>query len=366
MTAETFQTGMVPRTIARGIVGTMQYRQTSGPLRRREKFIPLDDLMLRAIALIIFALVIIPRPASAATRTIRIGIPGQPYIVGFHVAKARGYYAQENLDVEFVQMAVGIGVNATVAGNVEFAAMGSALFSAILGGAPLKIVMSSFRRPLFLVYAKPEIRDISQLKGKKVGVPALGTAGHSMLVDVLRKQGQDPGRDITMVGLGLTATLLQALIGGVVDAAILSPPFAFMAEDAGYRELISFLDEDIIFPGGGIGAHDSFLRNNSALMEQFTRASLKGHLYARTNKAGTIPIIARQMGMKESYAAKYFDLMRRATTAEGSIDPNEQRKALDPALRLRGDKEAPPLERVYDFSKVRAIGAELRASNWQP
>ncbi len=321
--------------------------------------------MLQTVAVILLMLVILPSRAPAAARTIRIAIPGQPYVVGFHVAKARGYYAQENLVVELVQMAVGVGVNATVAGNVEFAAMGSALFSAILGGAPLKIVMSSFRRPLFFVYAKPEIRDISQLKGKKLGVPAIGTAGHSMLVDILRKQGQDPGQ-ISMLGLGLTATLFQALTSGVVDAAILSPPFAFLAEDAGYRELISFLEEDIIFPGGGIGAHETFLRGNSALMEQFTRASLKGHLYARSNKAGTVPIIARQMGMKESYAAKYFDLMRRATTADGTIDAHEQRKAVEPALRLRGDKEAPPLERIFDFSKLRAIGAELRASNWQP
>jgi hypothetical protein len=101
-------------------------------------------------------------------------------------------------------------------------------------------------------------------------------------------------------------------------------------------------------------------------MEQFARASLKGHLYARTNKAGTIPIIARQMGMKETYAAKYFDLMRRATTADGTIDASEQGKALEPGLRLRGDKEAPALERIFDFSKLRAISAELRARNWQP
>ena len=343
----------------------MQDGQSADLVRLGDRLIPLDYLMLQTVALIVFTIVTLPIPASAAARTIRIAIPGQPYVVGFHVAKARGYYAQENLDVEIVQMAVGVGVNATVAGNVEFAAMGSALFSAILGGAPLKIVMSSFRRPLFLVYGKPEIRDISQLKGKKVGVPAIGTAGHSMLVEVLRKRGQDPGQ-ISMLGLGLTATLFQALTSGVVDAAILSPPFSFMAEDAGYRELISFLDEDIIFPGGGIGANEAFLRTNAGLMEQFTRASLKGHLYARTNKAGTIPIIARQMRISENYAAKYFDLLRRATTADGTIDANEQRKALEPALRLRGDKEVPPLERIFDFSKLRTIGAELRASNWQP
>ncbi len=304
-------------------------------------------------------------PASAAPRTIKVAIPGQPYVVAFQVAKAKGYYSQENLEVEFVQMPVGVGVKATAVGSVEFAAMGSALFSAILGGMPVKIVMSSFRRPLFLVYAKPEIHDLGQLKGKKIGVPAIGTAGHSMLVDVLRKHGQDP-RDVTMLGLGLTEILLQALVSGVIDAAILSPPYSFIAEDSGYRELISFLNEDIVFPGGGIGATETFLRSNSGLVEQFIRASLKGHLYARAARAGTIPIIARQMHMKETYASKYFDLMRQATTTDGSIDLAEQRKAIEPALRLRGDKEPPPLERIFDFSKVRSIGKELREAHWQP
>src|SRR5581483_5916545 len=141
----------------------------------------------------------LPAPASAgaALRTVRVAIPGQPYVVAFQVAKAKGYYQQENLDV-------------------ELAAMGSALFSAILGGMPVKIVMSSFRRPLFLVYGKPEIRDLAQLKGKKIGVPAIGAAGHSMLVEVLRRHGYDPGRDFSMLGLGLTQTLLQALTAGVV------------------------------------------------------------------------------------------------------------------------------------------------------
>ena len=326
----------------------------------------LDVFIAPMIALVLFGMFAVSAPASAALRTIRIAMPGQPYIVAFQVAKSRGYYLQENLDVELIQMPVGVGVNATVAGNVEFAAMGSALFSAILGGAPLKIVMSSFRRPLFQVYAKPEIRDLSQLKGKKIGVPAIGTAGHSMLVEVLRKHGQDAGRDFSMLGLGLTETLLQALLSGVIDAAILSPPYAFVAEDTGYRKVISFIDEDVIFPGGGIGANDSLLRANPALVEQFTRASLKGHLYARSNRAGTIPIIARQMRMKEDYAFKYFDLMQRATTVDGSIEPDEQRRALEPALRLRGEKEAPALERIFDFSKVRLIGKELRASHWQP
>jgi len=323
-------------------------------------------MIRKVLAFVCLAALLTANPARAALRTVRVAIPGQPYVVAFQVARARGYYQHENLEVELVQMPVGVGIQATVAGNVEFAAMGSALFSAILGGMPVKIVMSSFRRPLFLVYARPEIRDLTQLKGKKIGVPALGAAGHSMLVEVLRRHGYDPSRDFSMLGLGLTQTLLQALTAGAVDAAILSPPYSFSAEESGYRELISFLNEDVIFPGGGIGATETLLRAQPGLVEQFTRASLKGHLYARAMRAGTIPVIARQMRMKEAHAEKYFDLMQRATTAEGSIAADEQRKALEPALRLRGEKEAPPLERVFDFSRVRALARELRANRWQP
>jgi ABC-type nitrate/sulfonate/bicarbonate transport system substrate-binding protein len=312
----------------------------------------------------VLLLVIAPLPVSG--KTIRVAIPGQPYVVGFQVAKEKGYYRQENLDVELVQMPVGTGVKATLAGNVEFAAMGSALFSAILGGAPLRIIMSSFRRPLFIVFAKREIRDISQLKGIRMGVPAIGTAGHFMLVETLKKHGYDAGRDLSILGLGLTETLFQALVGGVIDAAILSPPYSFMAEDAGFREIVSFIDEDLIFPGGGIGAAEALLRSNPTLIERFTRASLKGHLYTRTIKSGTVPIISRHMGMKEAYANKYYSLIQRALTIDGTINSEEQRKAIEPALHLRGATEAPDLNRVFDFSSSRAAGAELKKTGWKP
>src|SRR5512135_1676244 len=84
---------------------------SSGLLGRLRCFIPIRP---RAIPWIFLGIIASTLPAFAAVKTIRIAIPGQPYIVAFQVAKARGYYLQENLNVELVQMPVGVGVKATV------------------------------------------------------------------------------------------------------------------------------------------------------------------------------------------------------------------------------------------------------------
>jgi NitT/TauT family transport system substrate-binding protein len=304
--------------------------------------------------------------SAAESRSIKVAIPGHAYVIASFAAKERGYYQQENLDVDLVQMPVGVGVKALLAGNVEFAALGSGLFSAILGGAPLRIIMSSFHRPLFFVYSKPQLHRLEDLKEKKIGVPALGTSGHSMLVELLRRQGHAPERDVAILGFGDTEMRLQALLSGILDAAVLTPPSTFVAEEAGFRQLLSFVNQDLVFPGGGIGVHEKLLRTDSALVESFTRATLKGHYYIRSVHSGTISIISGRMRMKRAHAEKYYDLMGPALTSDGTIDAVAQKKALDPAIRLRGSNDAPALHNVFDFSLIRKIRADLKAAQWKP
>ena len=304
------------------------------------------------------------RPAQS--RTIRIAIPGHSYMIASVVAKQLGYYREQNLDVELVMMPVGVGVKAIVAENVEFAAMGSGLFSAILGGAPLRIIMSSFRRPLFLLYSTPELKTLQDLKSKKIGVPALGTAGHSMLLEILRKNGQSSDRDLVLVSIGSTEHRLQALLNGLIDAAVLSPPSTFLAEEAGFHQMVSFVDQDLVFLGGGIGVHEALLDNEPALVEKFTRATLKGHRYVLANETGTIPIISRAFNMNESHAKKFYRLIRSAMTPDGIIDSASQEKALAPALRLRGEKHRPTLQKIFDFSLLRKLNGESSSTLWNP
>ena len=94
---------------------------------------------------------------------------------------------------------------ALIAGNVDFTSVPTAAITAALRGAPLRVLFTSFDKPLFWLYAKPEIRDLKGLKGKiGQGTSGLG-ATETLLREFLRKQGLEVGRDVTLLNTGADA-----------------------------------------------------------------------------------------------------------------------------------------------------------------
>src|SRR5688572_4887693 len=190
---------------------------------------------------------------NAEARTIHVAVPTLSMVViAFTAAKERGYYREEGLDVDLVQMRDTLGISALIGGNADFASISGAGLTAILGGMPLRFAFSSFFRPMFWLYAKPEIQDVKALRGKRVGVTGLGSGPDNLLRETLKRNGLEGGRDVTILALGLPATLAAALRAGTVDAGTVSPPFNFAVRDAGFRELVSFLKEDFVELQGSI------------------------------------------------------------------------------------------------------------------
>src|SRR5262252_8279115 len=111
-----------------------------------------------------------PGAAQELTK-VPVQIPAiTPAATAFVVARDRGYYYQEGLDVQLIVMPSAIGTQALIGGNVKFSTAGGAGLLPILRGAPLRFMFTTFNRPMFWLYAKPDIRSVEALKGKKVGV----------------------------------------------------------------------------------------------------------------------------------------------------------------------------------------------------
>ncbi len=303
----------------------------------------------------------------AESRTVNVAVPTLSMVViAFTVAKEKGYYQDEGLDVNLVVMRDTLGISALIGGNADFASMSGAGFTAILGGMPLRFAFSSFFRPMFWLYAKPEIQDVRALKGKRVGVTGLGSGPDNLLRETLKRNGLEGGRDVTILALGLPATLAAALRAGTVDAGTVSPPFNFAVRDAGFRELVSFLKEDFVELQGSILAHERLFQSDPSLVEKFVRGTVKGLRYAKENKAGTIPILLRHMKLKEDLAGQYYDLVRPIMTADGTVGVELQKKYLDQAVKVFLPKEVPAVERIYNYSLTRRINTDLDAAGWRP
>ena len=289
-----------------------------------------------------------------------------PAATAFAVARDRGYYRQEGLDAQLIVMPSALGTQALIGGNVKFSTAGGAGLLPILRGAPIRFMFTTFNRPMFWLYSRSDIRLVENLKGKKVGVSSLGSGPDSLLREILKKHGLDGGRDVAIMPVGSGTARFFALQAGTVDAAMLSIPANLMAQDAGFRELVSFIDQEWIELQGTINVTDQLLASDPTLVEKFIRATLKGFIHFRDLRSQTIGILIRFLRVKEDAAAKIYELMRPSLTQDGIVSEEIQRKSLEHVIDRVGLKEPPRLDKIFDYSMAVKVRNELRAKGWRP
>jgi len=320
------------------------------------------------LPLCLLAILSLSSPAAAQQlRKVPVGIPTISISSGsFIVAKEMGYYREEGLDVELVVMRGAPAIQGLIGGTVPFASSGGAGLLPIVRGAPLRIVFTTFYRPMFWLYSKPEIRTIEDLRGKKIGVSSIGSGPDSLLRAVLKKHGLDGGRDAVILPTGPGTARFFSLKAGATDAAVLNEQAALMAQEAGFRQLFSFTKgDDFVEVQGSIVLRDSLLETDPSLVEKFVRATLKGGLYLRDNRPGSIAIHARILKINENTATRIYDLARPGVTSDGTVSEELQKKAIEHIVERADVKELPPLKKIFDFGITKKVYAELEAKGWK-
>jgi len=316
----------------------------------------------RQVLFCFLAVIGLAGPTDAARIRLSVPVHGVSHIA-FYVAKDKGYFEQEDVDVEVILMSAPIGIRALLAGDVDASTVGGSALPPIFRGAPLRMVFISFDKPTHWLYSKPEIRTVKDLKGRKVAVDGLGGTLESLLRSVLEKNGLEGGRDVPFLAIGTPPGRFAALSSGAVDASLFTFPLNFRAEQAGFRELVNFVKQDITSLTGSIVMREA---SDAALVEKFVRGAVKGLLYARNNRAGTIPTLARALKLKEDEAAKIYDAALPGMVADGSINEEIQKRVVDDTRKTLGMKELISPDKVFRFSLVHKINAELKAQRWKP
>ena len=323
--------------------------------------------MILAAARIVSVLIVLGLAAKAESRAVNLAAPAASLSqIPFYVAQDRGFFRDEGLDVNLIVMGAPVANLALIGQNVDFSSVPTAALSAMLRGAPLRVIFNAFYRPLVWLYAKAEIHSVKELKGKRVGVAGIGSGPDHLLRELLRQNGMDPSRDVTILGLGVQTNLYTALSTGNIDASVFVIPWNFTAGDAGFVELVSFVHQDTVQFQGSIVVREEFMRTDSQVVEKFVRAATKGLLYSRANRGGTIAILMRNLKVDEKTAAKIYDIGKVAMTVDGSVNESAQKRALDFVARVQGFKDPGPIDKFFDFSLARKTSEQLQAQSWKP
>ena len=166
------------------------------------------------------------QPSSAAGLT--IGYSDWPGWVAWQVAIDKGWLKEAGLDVTFQWFDYSASMDAFAAGKLDANLMtnGDTLVTGSGGGKGIIIMATDYSNGNDTVIAKPGIKDIKALKGKKVGVE-VGLVDHLLLLDAFKKSGMNP-KDVTLVN-SKTNELPQVLASGQVDAVACWQPISGQA-----------------------------------------------------------------------------------------------------------------------------------------
>lgn len=270
------------------------------------------------------------------------------------VAMRKGFYKDEGIDVDKVQMQPALGVKALISGDVDYLlAWGSALRAAVTG-VPVKAVVGIAGRPLHVLVARSEIKTPKDLKGRVIGVDSIaGTVDYLARVAV-RHFGFEPERDVKIIVTGESPTRLAALHSGAIDATPIDVAFAVKAEDEGFRRLV-YLGDLIELPLSGIAVTDQKLQTHREQVRKVVRATVRGTRYFKQNRNDTVQMLADYLRITPMQAAKAYDTSVNSFSNDGMI--SDKGVQLDVQLtkeRLKLTKEI-PLSQLVDWSLVKEI-----------
>jgi NitT/TauT family transport system substrate-binding protein len=281
--------------------------------------------------------------------------------IDLYIAQDRGFFREEGLDAQLVQVRATAAIAAIVSGEVHaLGSIGSAI-RAIPRGAPIKVLAVSLRRPVFWLVSRPELKSFNDLKGKIMGTTTIGGSQHTAGVRLLRKAGLNPDRDLTVVLGGDVPTQLQALVNGSIQVGILSPPTVIVARDKYKMNILGSAMDEFTSIQNGLAVLDKTLKDQRELVKRILRARAKGNRYFHQNERGTSEVLAKYLNVDFPTALETYRISRTAFTTNGIPTDDEIGEYLKADAQILGLPAPIPAARVFDFSLQREVNKELGA-----
>lgn len=276
-------------------------------------------------ALLVLSALAAPCWAAAARTKIIVVVPHRilfTVALPVYIAQEKGYYRENNLDVDAVfTRGGGENVQAVVSGDAQIG-LGTgtlAVISAFVKKAPIKIAAAEITGmdAYWYVQANTPIRKLEDLAGKKVAYSRPGASSHMAVLaiaDQIKAKGLKPAEPVSLGGIPEVYTALRT---GQTDAAWSVAPFQLDRVEKGEIRVVVRGDEIVAMRELSARVHftnNDFAAKNPDAVRGFFRAQQRALDYMFEHKEDTAKIWIRRAEMKypESAVLKTWDYYNRA------------------------------------------------------
>ena len=263
-----------------------------------------------ALTIILSVLLLLVSNGFAQERRVKLRISNAGFTITalpLLAAKDWGLFSANGLDMEVILMQSSLVPAALTQGDIDFqAGVGPASVNATMTGFATRAIWFSSDRISYWLMAKPQLKTLESLKGKKIAITGLGGTVHVAFLMALEKLGVNP-KDFVLVSIG--GQQIQQLISleaGYVDAALLSPPVTFGAQRKGFYKVLD-VGAMVEMPGGGLTTLLKTIQERPPETKRVIRSLQQAKDEIRKSKPKTLDLIVKLLKMSREDAGETYD-----------------------------------------------------------
>jgi NitT/TauT family transport system substrate-binding protein len=308
--------------------------------------------------------------AQASAEKIRTAIPQANWnYLSVFVAEEKGFFRDEGFENETIALAGPRAIAALVSGDVHFSGAGGSGMRAAVKGLPFKVIMFQTEKVTWYLVVSPEINQISDLKGKTIGVPAIGDTTDTVITMLLERSGVQRN-EMTRITSGTNpANVIAGMKAGSIHASALDTVSSVIAEKEGLK-LLGFLGDLFPLPFQGFGVMEKKLAENPQQVKRWLRAMVRAVMFVRdkpeeATEVGIKKLRVRDMdrGIVFEGVKRYIRALPKGVPGKPSAEGLKNVLRFDVAVPLNIMEELQPA-RFVDFRLVEEVIKELEAKGF--
>src|SRR4030095_5795983 len=237
------------------------------------------------------------------------------------VAVERGFFRNEGLEAQPIQMNGNIATVALANGHIDFSLNISPVLNGAMQGLGTKLVAALNSRPLFALVVRPEINAPNDLKGKVFAVSSFGNTQAILTEKHLHHIGLKKG-EYQLLAMGATPARIAALEKNIAQGSLMPLPTNIQLENQGYR-LLGNTAEIVINPIAGLGVHEDKIKKDSDLIKRVIRASLRSLRLLQANAKDTVKTLMAWTRATEKDALRSLELAKPGFSRNGMLTDDD-------------------------------------------
>jgi len=272
------------------------------------------------------------------------------------VAVEKGYFRNEGLDPQLIQMNGNVATVALANGYVDFSLNISPVLNGAMQGLGIKLVAALNTRPLFALVVRPEITSAAELRGKTFAVALFGNTQAILTEKHLQHLGLKKG-EYHLLALGATPARVAAMEKNIAQGSLMPLPINVQLENKGYR-LLGNSAEIVVNPIAGLGVNDDKIKRDPDLIKRVIRATLRSLQLLQSNPKETVKILMDWTRTNEKDALRSLDLAKPGFSKNGLLTDDDLSTEWG-FIQQQTKKTNVPVSVALDMTLLREVQREL-------